>query len=138
MTMDEGKLYVLKNSIKKNVYCTELWINNETNETFEIEEMFRWGETTLRLTDSEYSEIMEDIKEGNPIVSSQYFLEDQSLDDGCSMDFYGYGNEELVERVEEMWDNGMYEAFENAGFYQEDAEVIYHGEVTLEEVKNEE
>ena len=137
--MSNEKLYVIKNSEKKNVYCTETWYNDETDEMFYIEEMFRWGETVLRLGDDDLKEIQNDLSNGHPINVSRYIIEDQNLDDGCAMDFFSQDDdEELVERVEKIWDNGLYSGLEDAGFFQEDAEVIYHGPCTIEEVKDEE
>lgn len=138
--MSEKKLYVLKNVDKKSVYNTETWYNDETDQTFFVEEMFRWGETVLLLDEDELKEIQECISEQIPIVASDYEIEDQNLDDGCAMDFYSDDNEndeDFVAQIEEMWDNKFYEGFEEAGFFQEDSEVVYHGPCTIEEVKNE-
>lgn len=135
--MRDEKLYVIKNTDKKSVYCTETWYNDETDESFYIEEMFRWGETVLWLDEDDLKEIQNDIAEGNPIIVSHYTIEDQNLDDGCAMDFYSAeDDQELVERVEKIWENDFYSGLEDAGFFQEDAEVVYHGPCTIEEVKD--
>jgi len=131
--MSEKKLYVLKNLTKKNVYCTEFWVNPETDESFKIEEMFRWGETTLSLTDEEAAEIRSDLENGFPVSTYEYEIEDQHLDDGCALDFYAE-DELLVEKVEEIFDNYTYSGLEEEGFFCDDAEVMYHGECELEEV----
>ena len=133
MSDDNTNLYVIKNVTKKNVYCTETWSNPDTDEEFEIEEMFRWGETVLRLTDEEYKEIVQDMTEGVPITVTNYDIEDQNLDDGCAMDFAG--DAEIVEKVEAIYDDGQYMALEDAGFYHDDSVVTYYGEVSLEKVE---
>lgn len=133
--MSDSKLYVLKNLEKKNAYNTEFWVNDD-GRSFQIEEMFRWGETVLVLTDEEAQEIRDDIAEGHPICATDYQIEDNNLDDGCSL-YFQECNDITVEQVEELWDNDMYSAFEEAGFVFEDVELIYYGPCELVECKSE-
>ena len=140
--MSEKKLYVLKNLEKKNVWNTEYW-SDERGRRFGVEEMFRWGETILELDEDEVSEIQTYIFEETPVAVSEYTIYDNGLIDCCAFDIFQCHNMDnpddviTVDIVEEMWDNDMYTAFEEAGFEIDEVDLVYHGPCELVEYKSE-
>jgi len=127
---EERSLYKLSNLDKKSVYTREYWSSSEHG-SFEIEEMFRWGETVLNLTPEEREEIEEQIKNGDTIMASNYEIYDQDLMDGCSL-YFEECEGPTVELLEMMWDTGGFSSFEEAGYDFDDVEVQYVGACTLE------
>ena len=122
---EETKLYVLENLDKKSVYTREYWSDDDDN-SFEVEEMYRWGKTILELTEEEAAEIRTAIENGDSVFASEYTIYDQDLQDGCSMCF-----EECVgttvDELDKLWDNGGFSSFEEAGWNFDDCDVQYVG-----------
>lgn len=129
--MSEKNLYVLKNEQKKSVFTTEYWSHREREESFVIEEMFRWGETFLMLNDEERDEILSLIEDEEEIEVVGFQIEDQNLMDGCSM-YFNSDSDLLVEEVETLWDNEGYMGLDEAGWDCDDSITIYSGPCTLE------
>lgn len=126
-------LYSIKNKEKKSVYVNETWANEDGSERFVIEEMYRWGETVIDVSDEEL-EMFEDMKQSSEFRVSEFAIEDQNLDDGCSLYFNTDGDDELLEKLEALWEEEGYSALEAAGYYLDDSETYYIGELEITEV----
>jgi len=126
-------LYLIKNKEKKSVYTNETWTNEDGSERFIIEEMYRWGETVINVDDEEL-ELFEDMKSSDEFYVSEFAIEDQDLNDGCSLYFNTDGDEELMEKLEALWEEEGYVALEAAGYFLDDVETYYIGELEITEV----
>ena len=126
-------LYLIKNKEKKSVFVNETWTNNDGTEHFIIEEMYRWGETIISV-DEEEMEMFNDTKDSGEFCVTEFAIEDQDLIDGCSLDFNTNGNQELYEKIEALWNEDSYAALEDAGYYLEDSETYYVGDLEITEV----
>jgi hypothetical protein len=126
-------LYLIKNKEKKSVFVNETWTNEDGAERFIIEEMYRWGETIISV-DEEEMEMFNDTKDSGEFCVTEFAIEDQDLIDGCSLDFNTNGNQELYEKIEALWNEDSYAALEDAGYYLEDSETYYVGDLEITEV----
>ena len=127
-------LYLIKNKQKKSVYVNETWTNEDGSESFIIEEMYRWGETVINV-DNEELEMFEDMKSSDAFYVTEFAIEDQDLNDGCSLYFNTDGDDELMEKLEAIWEEDGHAGLEAAGYFFDDAETYYIGELEITEVE---
>lgn len=96
---------------------------------FAMDEWYRWGWCTVR-TDVEPKADGDDPHE-NPLELGDFELEDNNMDDGCSLsfDFPESENwtEEEIEYIERLWEQDGWLAFEENGIEAGDCDIHYYG-----------
>lgn len=135
------KRYLIKNEEKKSVIETEIWTNDSLQVSIEIEQTYRWGEFTIQCEDY--------IDPSNPagFVVTDYDIEDQDLDDGCSFciqnvqsaarELSDSDKEYIISLVETAWEEDMYTGLEDNSWYLDDVETTIVGPLTIEELDDE-
>lgn len=131
-------LWEIKPLEKKNVYQrTYFTVGDDSpvapGKTFYIDEMYRWGRCVVR-TDEQ--PVASDEPYKYPFDLSNYEIEDQECDDGCSLEF-GYEEdvdgwtEDEKEWLEALWDEGYWSAFDENEIYSDDCETVYYGPLEI-------
>lgn len=118
-------LYKVETTEKKSINVrTEFEWNGKT---FSMDEWYRWGYVTVA-TD----EKLPDNVDTDPFVASDYDIQDLDFNDGvaCSIE-QGDLTDEEYERVQEMWDEDGYAAFEEAGIWVIETETYLYGELEI-------
>lgn len=119
---------------KKCVYLRTTYYVPDDSEVaagkrFFIDEMYRWGRCTIR--SDEKPQYHEDDPYGIPFELSDYEVEDQESDDGCSLDFTFDAEDEWTEEekqyIEGLWEDDSWSAFEDNGIYADDCDTEYYG-----------
>lgn len=99
-----------------------------------IKQGYRWGYFT---TDEKPDLENYDSEEG--LMIYDYDVVDHSFDDGCWIDFEY--DDELTEEEQAAFENAFnedwYEGVEAAGWEQDETEVIFYGELEVEEINEE-
>ena len=132
-------LYTIEPENKKSSYNVELW-SHEDGRSFEIEEVYRWGLFTIKVDDDQKEEFLDetsypiDFEDGYHIDSYGEVV-DMNLDDGCSFDILSEDSN-VAELAWELWEEGQYEAFENAGFFLDDVTTYTVGPLIVKEVES--
>jgi hypothetical protein len=96
---------------------------------FYMDEMYRWGRCIIR-SDVKPEQHAED-PYGNPFELSDYDIEDQESDDGCSLDFEFEDDDDWTEEerayIEDLWEEDSWSAFEDNGIYMDEHDTQYVG-----------
>lgn len=138
------KLWEIRPVEKKCVYTRTTYYVPDDSEIaagkrFFIDEMYRWGRCTIR--SDEKPQYYEDDPYGFPFELSDYEVEDQESDDGCSLDFVYDEDDEWTEEekqyIEGLWEDDSWSAFEDNGIYADDCDTKYYGPLEVTEVGEE-
>lgn len=136
------RTYRVKTVEKKNVYTTSYYDMPDegiaAGKRFFIEEMYRWGECIVVTEDEELK--AENYSYTSPFSVSSYEVEDQNMDDGCSLEFK-FGDDwtdEEKEYVEGIWDSDSYSGFDERGIFMDDCDTEYYGPLEIELLSEEE
>jgi hypothetical protein len=123
--------WVLTTTDKKSVEEIEFWYKD--GKTIKRTTGFRWG--TVYCESDEKPEIDLDNPEGISVFDCGYDFELDNLDDGwnCYVEYPDDMDEEDQERMDELWDEDAYEAWEGEGWSQNDSETWFYGPLSLEE-----
>lgn len=127
-------LWEIRPEEKKCVYMRTTYYVPDDSEVaagkcFYIDEMYRWGRCVVRSNikptqhpDDPYS---------FPFDLSEYEVEDQESDDGCSLDFVFDDADEWTEEekqyIEGLWEEDSWSAFEDNGIYADECDTQYYG-----------
>ena len=121
--------WILTTLEKKNVTETEFWFKD--GKTIKRSTGFRWGKVYCE------SDEQPDIDLKNPdgldVFCTDYDFELDSLDDGCWVDveYPEDMSEEEQERMDEIWDEEGYDAWEGEGWSNNDSETYFYGPLEL-------
>jgi hypothetical protein len=123
--------WVLTTTDKKSVEEIEFWYKD--GKTIKRTTGFRWG--TVYCESDEKPEIDLDNPEGISVFDCGYDFELDNLDDGwnCYVEYPDDMDEEEQARMDELWDEDAYEAWEAEGWSQDDTETWFYGPLNLEE-----
>ena len=123
--------WVLTTVEKKNVEEIEFW--SKDGQTIKRITGFRWG--TVYCESDERPDIDLDNPDGIDVFSTDYDFELDNLDDGCSLEIEYPDDmpEEEQERLDELWDEDSYDAWESDGWSNVETETWFHGPLNLEE-----
>lgn len=99
---------------------------------FDLEEGYRWGKAVVELCEEPNYPEDDWYTEGFSLDFVE--VEDMDLDDGCWGDFTYPENmpPELCEKIETLWDEGGYNAFEEKGIEQWDCSTTFYGPILFE------
>ena len=123
----------LSNLEKKSCIEQEFWRHPDYKQPIVKEVGWRWG--TFYCESDEKPDIDLANPDGFSVYDSEYDWQLDSMDDGCWEDITYPDDmpEEEQERLQELWDEDSYSAWEEAGLYNDDTEVTLTGELSLEE-----
>ena len=123
--------WVLTTVEKKNVEEIEFW--SKDGQTIKRITGFRWG--TVYCESDERPDIDLDNPDGIDVFSTDYDFELDNLDDGCSLEVEYPDDmpEEEQERLDELWDEDSYDAWESDGWSNVETETWFHGPLNLEQ-----
>ena len=123
--------WVLTTEEKKNVVETEFWTKD--GNTIKRSTGFRWG--TVYCESDERPDIDLDNPDGLEVFATDYDFELDNLDDGCwaDVEYPDHMTEQERERMDELWDEDGYDAWEGDGWSQTDTETWFHGPLSLEQ-----
>jgi len=123
--------WVLTTVEKKNVEEIEFW--SKDGQTIKRITGFRWG--TVYCESDERPDIDLDNPDGIDVFSTDYDFELDNLDDGCSLEIEYPDDmpEEEQERLDELWDEDSYDAWESDGWSNVETETWFHGPLNLEQ-----
>ena len=123
--------WVLTTTDTKSVEEIEYWYKD--GKTIKRTTGFRWG--TVYCESDEKPEIDLDNPEGISVFDCGYDFELDNLDDGwnCYVEYPDDMDEEEQARMDELWDEDAYEAWEGEGWSQDDTETWFYGPLSLEE-----
>jgi hypothetical protein len=121
----------LSTQYKKSAVERSIWTKDGI--TVVREEGYRWG--TFYCESDEKPDIDLDNPEGISVFDCGYDFELDSLDDGWSADveYPDDMDEEEQERMNELWDEDAYEAWEGEGWSNDDSETWFYGPLDLKE-----
>ena len=113
-----------KSVIEKNFFTKD-------GKTFYIEQGYRWG---YFVTEDEVD--LESIDPEEGLMIYDYDVIDHSFDDGCWIEFHYDDELDQDERdaIETAWEEDWYGGLENLGWMEDETEVWFLGELTKEEV----
>ena len=129
------KLWNVSTTEKKNVfqrthYTVSADCQLAANKTFYIEEWYRWGNCVVQ---SEVCPTAAEDPYQLPFDLSDYVVEDQECDDGCSLmitfEEDDQWTDEEMKWVLEIWDNDSWSGLEENGIYCEDCDTQYYGPI---------
>ena len=125
-------LWEVRPEEKKCVYIRTTYVVSADSEVaagkvFYMDEMYRWGRCVVRSNDK--PEHHPEDPYGIPFELSEYEIEDQESDDGCSLDFVFEDDwtEEEKAYVEDLWENDAWSGFEENGIYADECDTEYYG-----------
>lgn len=131
-------LWEVRPEEKKSVYIRTTYYVSDDSEIaagkkFYMDEMYRWGRCVIRSdVKPEYNK--ED-PYGNPFELSDYEIEDQESDDGCSLDFVFDEDDEWTEEerayIEDLWEEDGWSAFDDNEIYADDHDTQYYGPLEI-------
>lgn len=130
-------LWEIKTAEKKCVYQRTHFIVSEDSDvaagkTFYMDEMYRWGRCVVRTNDKPTQ--AED-PYADPFELSNYEVDDQECDDGCSLDFEFDDDDNWTEEekayIEDLWERDGWMAFEEEGIYSVDCDTSYVGPLEI-------
>lgn len=124
------RVYKISTTEKKNIRQVEQWGSDKYS--FDIEQWWRWGYVTIEVRDDEEFDIEAITENKNGFWATDYSIIDQEMDDGVAMDINTYGNEELREEVDAMFEDEGYLSLEEAGYSCEDIETTFFGKLEVE------
>ena len=122
---------VLTTLEKKNVVETEFWYKD--GKIIKRSTGFRWG--TVYCESDERPDIDLENPDGLEVFATDYDFELDNLDDGCWVDveYPEDMSEEEQQRMDELWDEEGYDAWEGEGWSQDDTETWFNGPLSLEQ-----
>jgi hypothetical protein len=123
--------WVLTTLEKKNVVETEFWYKD--GKIIKRSTGFRWG--TVYCESDERPDIDLENPDGLEVFATDYDFELDNLDDGCWVDveYPEDMSEEEQQRMDELWDEEGYDAWEGEGWSQDDTETWFNGPLSLEQ-----
>lgn len=122
---------------KKNVFQRTSWIVGDGAEmaagkTFYMEEWYRWGRC---IVESDTEPTVSDEPYTIPFELSDYEVQDQESDDGCTLDFVFPEDEGWTEEekqfVQDLWDEGAWSSLEENDMYTDDCDTEYYGPLEI-------
>lgn len=123
--------WYLRTVEKKNVIEREFWSHPDYSGGIVRETGWRWG--TFTCESDEKPDIDLKNTDGLYVYDTDYEFEMYSLDDGCWTEFFwpeSMGTEER-ERLEALWEEDDYSAWESAGLIHDDTEIELIGPLEL-------
>lgn len=126
--------WILTNKHKKNCLEKEFWKHPDHDQLIVHEILWRWG--TFYCESDEMPEVDLENDDGFAVYDSDF--ETDSLDDGCweEWSWPDSVSEEERQRLEELWNEDGYSAWEDAGIELFDSEIILMGSLELTEEKS--
>ena len=123
--------WILTTVEKKSVEEIEFW--SKDGKTIKRSTGFRWGKVYCE--SDEKPDIDLENPEGISVFDCGHDFELDSLDDGWSDDveYPDDLDEEEQERMNELWDEDAYEAWEGEGWSNDDSETWFYGPLDLKE-----
>lgn len=129
-------LWEVRPEEKKNVYTRTTYVVSSDSEVaagkvFYMEEVYRWGRCVIR-SDEKPTYNTED-PYSVPFELSDYEVEDQESDDGCSLDFKfedDWTDEERA-HIEGLWEKDQWYAFDDNQIYADDIDTKYYGPLEI-------
>ena len=123
--------WVLTTAEKKNVEEIEFWYKD--GKIIKRTTGFRWG--TVYCESDERPDIDLENPDGLEVFATDYDFELDNLDDGhyCEVEYPDDMSEEEQERMDELWDEDSYSAWEEKGWSNDDTETWFHGPLDLEQ-----
>ena len=131
-------LWEIRPEEKKCVYMRTTYYVSDDSEIaagkkFYMDEMYRWGRCVVR-SDEKPTYNTED-PYGIPFELSDYEIDDQESDDGCSLDFAFDEDDEWTEEekayIEELWEQDQWSAFDENEIYADDCDTQYYGPLEI-------
>jgi len=121
---------------KKRAIELEYWTHNESNHSVVYETGFRWGSVFVFTDDDNPPEIDLKNADGLNVYSLDYETELEFLDDGCWSDweFPDEMTEEERNALQEGWEEDGYDYMEGAGWYSDETQVWFDGQLELERI----
>lgn len=128
--------YKISNAHKKSVVELETWRNSTTGEEFTIEHGWRWGEWWFESDTEPEIDLLNEGDNFDPYSIGE--IDNHNLDDGCwcFFEFPKDFNEALAEKIEQVWEEDMFQGLEELGFEHFDTDTIVSGPLTLEKVED--
>lgn len=123
--------YKISTNEKKSIVEVETFTKTVGDQTYEvkIEQTWRWGWVII-------SDVEDTIDPENPdgLLVTDYSIDDQTFDDGCSLWFTYSDNvpDEEKELFESAWDDEGYCGIEDIGWSSWDTEIAFHGPLEVE------
>lgn len=117
---------------KKSIITTEEYTNGDYSVFFET--VWRWGYVVVE-------ENADDIDvSGDDLLVTDYSIIDQDFSDGCSFFWRFTDNvpEEVREQVEQFLEEHDYSEIEELGWNQWDTEIVFVGDLEIEQLDDEE
>lgn len=136
-------LWEVRPEEKKCVYMRTTYIVPSDSEiaagkVFYMDEMYRWGRCVVRSNDKPQQHA--DDPYSYPFNLSDYEIEDQESDDGCSLEFVFEDGDEWSEEekqyIEDLWEEDLYSAFEDNGICVDDCDTQYYGPLEITCIDN--
>lgn len=114
---------------KKNVEETEFW--SKDGRTIKRITGFRWG--SVSCDSDEQPDIDLSNPDGLDVYCTGYDFELDSLDDGhySEVEYPDDMSQEEQDRLDELWDEEGYDAWEGEGWSNNDTETYFHGPLQL-------
>lgn len=134
MKKKTNMLYKISTTEKKNAVQITTFRYDVDDKTwyFDFEEGYRWGTAVIELCEEPNYPESEWYNEGFCLDCVE--VSDMDLNDGCSGFFYYPEDmpQELREKIEGLWDEGGYEAFEDEGIEQWDCSTTFYGPIEFD------
>lgn len=126
-------MYKVSTTEKKSVVEKEYF--SKDGKTAIVEQGYRWGYFT---TPDEVNLENYDPEEG--LMIYDYDVDDHSFDDGCwiTMDYDEEMTDEERDEFENAFNEDWYEGVEALGWFSQETEVKFYGELEVEEINEEE
>lgn len=131
-------LWEVKTLDKKNVFQRTTFTVPSDGEIaagkiFYMVEWYRWGRCVVR--SNEKPTHIEEESYQIPFELGNYDIEDQELDDGCSLDFMfededGWTEEEK-QYIHNLWEEDGWLSFEEHGIEADDCDIDYYGPLEI-------
>ena len=126
--------YKLTTSEKKNAVQISTYRYEVDGKTwyFDFEEGYRWGTAVIELCEKPNYPEEDWYSEG--FCLDGYEISDMDMNDGCWGNFIFPDDmpDDLKEKIEALWDEDGYEAFENEGIDQWDSTTTFYGPIDFE------
>lgn len=120
----------ISNLYKKEAIEKTFWMKDDL--TISFEEGFRWGKWTCQSDEKPNLDLRN--QHGYCLSrDSNYEWELETMDDGCwgDWEFPEAIDEEEQERIQDLWEEGFFEAMEEDGWMSDDTEYWIRGPIML-------
>jgi hypothetical protein len=128
-------IYTVSTKEKKNVEEREVWAKDDL--TIIRITGFRWGSYSIEVEDGEELDIDPENPDGIDMNCCGYDAELISMDDGWygDVEYPESMSDEERERMDALWEEDYYSAWEGDGWIQTDTEAMFYGplEITKED-----